>query len=204
MSQRQLIPPAKPSPRLAEPGDLTEILRAALQIDNRAEFLNVALSIWRKVHPSGHRNQGGRPTLQQQAFEVCEIVWAKTPPANRQPTLYWMCQRVAQRWLKPNGTPHAPATIQKHVKHWFQARRRLDEFDAEWFHSQRWVLALADYSDNHICTNRALVNFLDRHPIPQSFRADGQAFRDDPQTMLTFLDSLRHPTSPDYRPFSSK
>jgi hypothetical protein len=70
MPQRKRIPPTKPPRRLAEPDDLTQILRSALQIDDRAEFLKSARSIWRKVHPQNHRKRG-RPSL---AVEVIVIV----------------------------------------------------------------------------------------------------------------------------------
>jgi hypothetical protein len=70
MPQRKRIPPTKPPRRLAEPDDLTQILRSALQIDDRAEFLKSARSIWRKVHPQNHRKRG-RPS---RAVEVIIIV----------------------------------------------------------------------------------------------------------------------------------
>ena len=195
MAKKKRIPPSTPCRIGSEPDDLTQILRAALQIDDRAEFQSVALSIWRKVHPHEHRNPGGRPSLQQEIFAACAAVWAKTTQEQRNPTLYWMATRVA-RHLESIKTPRATMTIKRHVTSWYQTRKILDGFSRD---KTRYLMTdIALYCDEHFDDLRAISKFLNGSRLPSMFQADLHTFRDNPRRLLDFLDSLRPENDPAY------
>lgn len=136
------------------------------------------------------------------------MAWAKEDPGRRRPTVHWMIKQVERQLTlqHPVSKTPAPMTLAKHVTHWLQTKRSLDDFDKNILRKIKWVLKLAEYHDTH-ATLRAVKTHLKWHPLSRGFLPDLKRFLEDPQAVQAFLDRLRpenDPSDPAYRPSSRK